>query len=305
MGSIRAVLFRYAALGIVLLVGVSPILLDANDKKDGLQYGVGLMANVPYAEADVLKAVDDVAQNGKIFGTKEYNKDEFVGGATAVNDSSAFPAWTDGGKVFYKQRLHALDPRNFKDSNDVGTLTVRYVVMKQDDKHTVVRIDAIFIEEFRHKSHASDGSVENAEYKVISDRLEFMQSMRDQAAQGDREKQAATEKKFERNEFPVQPASVDLPPANASQSPEGVISDALSIDDLKQQVHDLKQQTEKRVRAAGAELKSAPFHTATNLQTLKAGAEVLIVISTPYWIGVETHDGQHGWVSRDDLEELP
>jgi len=268
------------------------------------------MANIPYAEADVLKAVDDVVRNGKIFGTKEYNKDEFVGGASAVADSGAFPAWTDGGKVFYKERLHALDPRNFKDSNDVGTLTVRYVVMKQDDQHTVVRIDAIFIEEFRHKSHASDGSVENAEYKVISDQLESMKAMRDQAAQAEREKQEATEKRFEQNAAPVQAAPVqaapvDLPPANASQPQEAVISDASSIDDLKERVHKLKQQTEQRVRAAGAELKSAPFRTATNLQTLKPGAEVLIVISTAYWFGIETHDGQHGWVLRDDLEELP
>ena len=305
MDSIHPVLFRYAVLWIAFSVGVSSVLLHASDKKQGLQYGVGLTANVPYAEADVLKAVDDVAQNGKIFGTKEYSKDEFVGGANAVGDSSAFPAWTEGGKVFYKERLHALDPRNFKDSNDVGTLTVRYVVMKQDDKHTVVRIDAIFVEEFRHKSHASDGSVENAEYKVISDQLESMKSMRDQAAQAEREKQEATAKKFEENTPPAQPATVDVPPANASPTQQAVISDALSIDDLKQRVHELKQQTEKRVKTAGAELKSAPFHTATNLQTLKGGAEVLIVISTPYWFGIETHEGQHGWVSRDDLEELP
>jgi len=32
---------------------------------------------------------------------------------------------------------------------------------------------------------------------------------------------------------------------------------------------------------------------------------LLILISTPYWYGIETHDGQHGWVSRDQLEQLP
>jgi hypothetical protein len=31
----------------------------------------------------------------------------------------------------------------------------------------------------------------------------------------------------------------------------------------------------------------------------------LIVISTTYWYGVETHDGQHGWMLRTELEELP
>jgi hypothetical protein len=41
------------------------------------------------------------------------------------------------------------------------------------------------------------------------------------------------------------------------------------------------------------------------LQALPSGAEVLIVITTPYWFGVETHDGQHGWILRDELEMLP
>jgi len=41
--------------------------------------------------------------------------------------------WTEGGKVFYKVRQQALDPRNFKDSGDVGTLAVRYVLQPQGD----------------------------------------------------------------------------------------------------------------------------------------------------------------------------
>jgi hypothetical protein len=56
------------------------------------------------------------------------------------------------------------------------------------------------------------------------------------------------------------------------------------------------------VKAPGAPLKSAPFHTASTLQTLTTGTEILILISTPYWYGVETHEGQHGWIPRDQLE---
>jgi hypothetical protein len=67
-------------------------------------------------------------------------------------------------------------------------------------------------------------------------------------------------------------------------------------------VHDLRQQVERLVKAPGAPLKSAPFHTASTLSTLPSGTEVLIVISTPYWLGVETHEGQHGWIPRDELE---
>jgi hypothetical protein len=30
-----------------------------------------------------------------------------------------------------------------------------------------------------------------------------------------------------------------------------------------------------------------------------------VVINTPYWLGVETHDGDHGWIRRDELELAP
>lgn len=62
---------------------------------------------------------------------------------------------------------------------------------------------------------------------------------------------------------------------------------------------------ERLVKAPGAPLKSAPFHTASTLSPLTTGTEVLILISTPYWYGVETREGQHGWIYRDELELLP
>ena len=84
--------------------------------------------------------------------------------------------------------------------------------------------------------------------------------------------------------------------SNAGESP---------AESLEQHVKDLRRQVERVVKAPGAPLKSAPFHTASTLQSLASGTEVMIVISTPYWYGVETHDGQHGWIPRDQLEQLP
>jgi hypothetical protein len=55
----------------------------------------------------------------------------------------------------------------------------------------------------------------------------------------------------------------------------------------------------------GAPLKSAPFHTASTLKSLQPGVEVLILIATPYWYGVETREGDHGWMRRDQLEQMP
>jgi polyhydroxyalkanoate synthesis regulator phasin len=294
----------------VLLLSLFSVPLTARDKKDSVQYGVGLIVNVPSPESEVLKAVDEVVHNGLIRGTKEYNKDEYIGGATVANDSNAFPAWTESGKVFYKVRLHALDPRNFKNSSDVGTLTVRYVVIHQDDTHTVLKVDAIFVEDFRHAVHQSDGSVESAEYKDIHDHLDSLEALRQESLQAAKEKDEATQQRFEQvsssapEELTTSPAPAPAPnaPANTAAPADTATS---SIHDLEQKVAELRKQTERRVKGPGAPLKSAPFHGASNLESMKTGAEVLIVISTPYWYGVETHDGQHGWMLRDDLEELP
>jgi hypothetical protein len=78
---------------------------------------------------------------------------------------------------------------------------------------------------------------------------------------------------------------------------------SVPVQSLEERVKDLRKQVERVVKAPGAPLKTAPFHTASTLQSLTTGTEVLILISTPYWYGVETHEGQHGWMMRDQLEQ--
>jgi hypothetical protein len=305
---------------LLLLLLTCPTLL-AGRTKEKLSYGEGLIVNIPVAEKEVEQVVEDVAQNGVIRGTKEYNKDEFVGGAKSADSSHVFPAWDQGGKVFYKVRTQAIDPRNFKDSNDVGTLVVRYIVRPQGEKNTVLRIDALFEEDFRHTVHQSDGSVESAEYKDIREHLDSIEVMKKQNAEAEEERKEQVAKKqnlamrtdavpVSRAQPPAQPipqpaeSNADtttpaLPPA-ASEPPPS--APAASTQTLEQHVKDLRKQVERLVKAPGAPLKSAPFHTAGTLQLMSTGTEVLILISTPYWYGVETHDGQHGWMQRDQLE---
>ena len=163
--------------------------------KDKISYGEGLIVNIPLPETEVEQVVEDVAQNGVIRGTKEYNKDEFVGGAKAADSSHVFPAWEQGGRVIYKVRTEALDPRNFKDSSDVGTLVVRYVVMPQGEKNTVLRINALFEEDFRRVVHQSNGSVETAEYKDIREHLDSIEVMKAQNVEAQRERQEMLAKK--------------------------------------------------------------------------------------------------------------
>ncbi len=277
--------------------------------KDTPQYGAGLIVNLPFPEAEVSQVVQDIVQNGNIRGTKEYNTEEFISGAEAATSTRVFPAWAEGGKVFYKVRFKALDPRNFKNSADVGTLAVRYVVQAQDEKHTVLRIDARFVDDFRNVGHASNGSVEGAEYKDIHDHLDSLELMKSQTAEAEKTKQESSSRKQqvslkdESGEPSSSPAPVTQPSQPTPKPPESV--EPTTPVSLEQRVHDLKQQVQRVVKAPGAPLKSAPFHTASTLQALPSGAEVLIVITTPYWFGVETHDGQHGWVLRDELEMLP
>jgi hypothetical protein len=300
-------LWKTAFFLVVIFFLLTSHLAAASHPKDSSQYGAGLIVNVPFSEAEVVQVVHDVAQNGIIRGTREYSKDQYVNGATEASSTRVFPEWTEGGKVFYKVRLKALDPQNFKDTNDVGTLAVRYVVQGQDDKHTVLRIDARFLEDYRHVSHASNGSVEGEEYKDIHDRLDAITLMKNTTAEAEKDRQERSSSKplpALRDETgsapaPSTPAKADVPPAapvettnTPPQSPE-------------ERLQDLRHQVERVVKAPGAPLKSAPFHTASNLQTLSPGTEVLIEISTPYWLGVETHTGQHGWIMRDELEPLP
>jgi len=334
-------------LGLFLLFSVAALPL-AGREKSKLSYGEGLIVNVPLPASEVEQVVEDVAQNGVIRGTKEYNKDEFVSGAKAAATSHVFPAWTEGGKVFYKVREQALDPRNFKDSSDSGTLVVRYVVQPQGDKNAVLRIDALFKEDYRHVVHQSDGSVETAEYNDIREHVEAIELMKKQNVEADQQRQERLAKKqklakeAEGGAWPMPEADLpestskpvaratgrqeDAGPASAATqsagqgqlssqalpsqtspsqplSSQGVPAQMVSGQSLDQRVKDLRKQVERLVKAPGAPLKSAPFHTASTLQSLPPRTEVLILISTPYWYGIETHEGQHGWIMRDELEQ--
>src|SRR5262249_40864912 len=119
----------------LLAVWVPVSRLHAKEKFSQENYA-GLNVTVPATEHDLLQAVQDVVANGRIEGTKEYNKDEYVSGAEQEESTPVFEKWAGPGQVFYKGRKNALDPRNFKDSGDSGTLAVRYVVQRGDAQHT-------------------------------------------------------------------------------------------------------------------------------------------------------------------------
>lgn len=252
---------------------------------------MGLSVSVPASERDVLQAVQDVADDGIIQGSKEYNKDENVAGADFAESTPVFPKWAGTGQVFYKVRKNALDPRNFKDGGDSGTLAVRYVVQPGDDKNTILKIDAIFVDDFHRHPHLSNGSVEAAEYAAIQDHLAAMRLQKQRAAQDEQRHQQEL-------------AAKELESKQKQQQLELSVTQAEG-ESLDQHVSNLRRQAERLVKAPGGKLRSAPFRSASSLKALPPGTEVVVLISTPYWYGVETEDGEHGWVHRSELELLP
>jgi len=276
----------------VLWLAFAVVPLRGREHRKREDYGLSFSMEIAVPESEVLQAVEAVVDDGIIQGSKEYNKDKYIEHATAATSSPLFPPWKDPGKVFYKVRNKVLAPANFKETGDEGTLAVRYVVQSRDPNKTILRIDAVFVEDFRRTVHPSDGSVESAEYKDIQDHIDALELQKSQALEGEKHRQQelarqALERKSEQDE------AVALAAAQTS------------VQGLEQHIQELRRQAERVIKAPGAQLKSAPFHSASNLKSLETGTEVVIVIATPYWYGIETEDGQHGWIHREQLEPLP
>jgi hypothetical protein len=285
---------RYS--GIFLLAALELFLaavpLQGREHKKKEDFGASFSAEIAAPEAEVLRVVEAVVADGVIQGSHEYDKDKFVEHASSAASTPLFPAWREPGTVFYKIRTKVLSPANFKDANDEGTLAVRYVVLSRDVSRTIVRIDAVFVEDFRRTVHPSSGSVENAEFQDIQDRVDALALQNTQAQEGEKVRQQEL-------------ARQALEHKSVEDEAAALATSQTSLQTLQQHVQDLRRKVERVIKAPGAQLKSAPFQTASNLKSLETGSEVVIVVVTPYWFGVETEDGQHGWIHQQQLEPLP
>lgn len=255
-------------------------------------FGHGFSTEVAAPQAEVIDAVQFVLNDGIIDGSKEYNKDKFIMNASPADSSPLFAPWTGPGQVFYKVREAVLAPANFYESTDEGTLAVRYVVKPKDASRSILQIDAVFVEDFRRTVHPSNGSVETAEYQAIQNRVDAVELDRKQTRDAEKHRQE-------------QLAQQSLEQKKKLEEEAELAAAEGSSDNLEQHVANLRHQVERVIKASGANLKSAPFHSATTLKALAPGSDVVILVVTPYWYGVETEDGQHGWIHRSQLEPLP
>ena len=241
---------------------------------------------------EVRQAVQFVVHDQVIHGTLIFDKEPILTGAEAVDSTPLFDLWQGPGDVYFKIRRNAIAPRHFLESGDQGTIAVRFVLIPVDANRTRVKIDAIYQEAAHRVFHPSDGTVEKSEMKEIKDQLETLQEAAAQAADARRRQTSA---ELVRQSLIRQREDETSRLSNAQASEK----------DLEQQVNTLHHELERRVKSPGADMKAAPFQSAATLTTLSAFTDVVILIVTPHWLGIETPDGQRGWLPQEKLEQLP
>jgi hypothetical protein len=256
------------------------------------QLGPGITKEFPATMEDALQALHEVLEDQTIHGTWIYDKEPVLVGAMVVDSTPLFEPWNQPGKVFYKIRRDAIAPRHFLDSADQGTIGVRYIVTSVTEERIRLHIDAVYVENTHRTIHISDGTVEASEAKAIEDHLHAIQATEQENIEAIRRRESAELVKT--TELRQRDDEKTL--LESAQS---------SVKDLEQQIKDLRHEVERRVKAPGVDLKAAPFHSAASIAQLPAFAEVIVVIVTPHWYGVELHDGQHGWIHVDNVEPLP
>ncbi len=247
-----------------------------------------LMIRVESPKDDVEAAVEQVTQDQIIHGTYSYDKERILYGAHSAEGAKVFGTWKGPGKAYYKVADKILSPRFFKDSEDIGTISVRYVVQSADANASIVQIDAVFVDA-RNVRHPSLGNVESSEYAAIQEHLRTILSKKQEA------------------DHPTARAGASTPTPSATSvvTTASIPPQNLTVPAMQVHVEALRHEVELRVKDPGAQLRAAPFHGAATLETLPTQTEVLIVVLTPYWYGVETEDGHRGWIHHSQLEPLP
>ncbi len=254
--------------------------------------GAGMVREFAASIAEVKPAVIAVVHDQIIHGTLVFDKDPVLTGAEAVDSTPLFPVWDGPGEVFYKIRKNAVAPRHFLETADQGTIGVRYVIIPAGEGRTRVRIDAIYVEASHHGEHISDGTVEKSEMAQIKERIETAQEAAAEAADAKRRKDSS---ELVRQTY-VRQREGEAAKLTTAESTEK---------ELEKEVSELRHELERRVKAPGADLKAAPFQAAANLKSLGAYTDLMVLIVTPHWLGVETPEGQRGWIAEEHVEALP
>jgi hypothetical protein len=292
LGSRSTIVKKYIKSGSLLCAAYLFCASPAAWSKDRNAPSTGLVMEFSASYDDALRALQEIVQDQTIHGTYMFDREKTLTGAVTADSTPLFDRWEGSGKVFYKIRREVIAPRHFLDSADLGTIAVRYVLTSISAQRTSLRIDAIFVEKAHRALHISDGTVESSEYKVIQDRLQAIQFAEQEAVDAERHRES------------IALAQESLLRQRQNESTQ-LAAAQNSAQDIERRVAVLRHELERRVKAPGASLKAAPFHSAADLAELAAYTEVVIAIVTPHWLGVETPRGQRGWLPLEQLESLP
>jgi hypothetical protein len=272
-----------------LILGSVLLSLTAGNARKRQHWGDGFSVDLDQPYAQVLSIVQQVTNDGIIRGTYQYKGTNQLDGAESARTSSAFPKWTGAGTVLYKVRPNTLAPEHFYQSGDKGTVVVRYIVQPAGPNSTQLRIDAIFQEDDRHHSHASDGLVESNEFEAIAAKIKEQQDV--EARQREEEDQKKQQQK-------VEDLQAELDRENATLA---------AAKEKEQQLQSKLQASPPgnrtaRVRTSRAELKVAPYNQSETLHALSQGDTVTVLSQTRAWYRVQAPNGQQGWVYQLMLE---
>ncbi len=256
--------------------------------RDTTHYGDGFTIDLDESYDRVLQVVKQVSEDGVVRGTSEYKGSAEIYGSSPGTSSTAFRTPPAPGTVLYKIRKDTIAPEHFYQSNDVGTLAVRYVVKALGPKSTRLNIDAIFQEDSHHHYHPSDGTVENAEFLAISDQIKDID---DKEAKDKQDAlYAVEEKKMVALLAQLDQARADLKTADAKER------------ELSKRVSAVSGGKPGRVKTTTADLKAQPYNESKTVGSLSQGAAVTVLMQTRSWYRVQAASGAQGWVYRLMLE---
>jgi len=249
---------------------------------------VGFAVELDDPADTVATVVKRVANDGVIRGTKIYAKETEIEDAEFAPASKAFADSPGNGQVFYKVKTNALSPANFPSSNDMGTVTVRYIVETMSPQRARLRIDAIFISDGIHKRCPSDGSVEAAEYAEILNQVRTATAPPEVRALAAKANVADTSGLHET----LAQEQAHLDEARAAEKR------------LQQEAKQLEFNTMGRIRSPVVPLKALPYEHASTAAVLEKAEVVTVLATTKYWYRVRRRGGEEGWVYYVFLEPL-
>ncbi len=266
-----------------LILAIAFCLIPLSARKHQ-HFGEELSVDVEAPYEQLAKIAQEVSEDTVIRGTWQYKGTTELDAAAPSKSAPGFDPWKSRGIVVFKVRPNTLAPEHFYESNDQGTVAVRYIVEPAGANLCHLRIQAIFTPDDGHRLHPSDGAVENAEFAEISRKLQEQEVQ----ARKQTEELLANQQQIKSDELRVQLERnrADLDATIAKQQR------------LEKELQDIRKSRTARIRTSSADLKAAPYNQSRTIRLLSRDEGITVMRQTQHWYQVQTGNGEQGWVYR-------